>query len=227
MASLEYKTSKGGYDYDFVSPPKSLECPVCLLTLRDPHVISCCGNEFCQVCIERVQKDGKSCPLCNEPKFTTFLHKKLVREVNALVVRCPLKELGYDWEGELGQLQNHLNPAAGVVSSKGCGFAVVECSHQCGAQLQRRLVQEHEMEICPKRPIEIQVASLMHKCETITAENQQLRQELEKVQKIHREEVNQMKQELNQIKKTNEHLQKANQDMQKVCNELKKQCKCL
>ena len=48
---------KGGYDYEFESPPsKSLEYPVCLMTLRDPHVISCCGNEFCQVCIERVQK---------------------------------------------------------------------------------------------------------------------------------------------------------------------------
>ena len=60
--------------------PKSLECPVCLMTFRDPHVISCCGNEFCQVCIERVHRDGKPCPLCNEPNFTTMLHKKLVRE---------------------------------------------------------------------------------------------------------------------------------------------------
>ena len=64
-ATLEHK--KGGYDYEFVSPPpKSLECPVCLLTLRDPHVISCCSYEFCKVCIKHVQKDGKPCPLCDE-----------------------------------------------------------------------------------------------------------------------------------------------------------------
>ena len=143
--------SKGGYDYEFVTPPgKSLECPVCLLTLRDPHMISCCGNEFCQQCIERVQRDGKPCPLCNYPNFTTFLNKKLVREVNALVVRCPQKEQGCAWEGELGQLQSHLNPGTGVSASKGCGFVMVECSYQCGAHLQRRLLQEHEMEICPK-----------------------------------------------------------------------------
>ena len=106
---------KGGYDYEFVSPPpKSLECSVCLLTLRDPHVISCCGNEFCQACIERVKRDGKPCPLCNEQNFTTLLHKKLVREVNALVIHCPQKELGCEWEGELGQVQRHLNPGAGA-----------------------------------------------------------------------------------------------------------------
>ena len=88
-------TSKGGYDYEFVSPPdKSLECPVCFLTLREPHMISCCGNEFCQRCIDRIQRDGKPCPLCNEPNFTTMLNKKLVREVNALVIRCPQKEPG-------------------------------------------------------------------------------------------------------------------------------------
>ena len=67
---------KGGYDYEFVTPPdKSLECPVCLLTLRDPHMISCCGNEFYQRCIELVQRDGKPCPfICNDPNFTTFLN---------------------------------------------------------------------------------------------------------------------------------------------------------
>ena len=31
--------TKGGYGYDFVSPPpKSLECSICLLTMHDPHV---------------------------------------------------------------------------------------------------------------------------------------------------------------------------------------------
>ena len=134
-----FMEQKGGYDYEFVNPPpKSLECSVCLLTLRDPHVISCCGYEFCQVCIERVQRDSKPCPLCNEQDFSTMLQKKIVREVNALVIRCPQKELGCEWEGELGQLQRHLNPGAGVSSAEGCEFFIVECAYRCGAQLQRR-----------------------------------------------------------------------------------------
>ena len=216
-------TGKGGYDYDFVdAPPKSLECPVCLLTLRDPHVISCCGHEFCQQCIGRVERDGKPCPLCNEPTFTTFLHKKLVREVNALVVHCPQKEVGCEWQGELGQLEQHLNPGAGVSSNGGCGYAMVECSYQCGAYLQRRKVQEHEVDICSKRPIEIQVASLMRKFEVITAENKLLRKELSEVKELHRKELNEVKQELSEVKKINKELLKAQQDVWMTCYELKK-----
>ena len=211
---------KVGYDYDFVTaPPKSLECPVCLMTFRDPHVISCCGNEFCQLCIERVQRDGKPCPLCNEPNFTTFLHKKLVREVNGLVVRCPQKELGCEWEGELGQVEQHLNPGAGLSSSSGCGYVMVECRFQCGAHLQRQMVREHEMESCPKRPIEMQVASLMRKFEVITTENKMLKQELVEMKETY-------DQELTEIKRTNqkqqEELQKSLKEVQTCYNELKK-----
>ena len=194
MASLGCKKIEGGYDYEFESPPsKSLECPVCLLTLLDPHVISCCGNEFCQVCIERVKRDGKPCPLCNEPNFATFLHKKLVRKVNALVVFCPQKEQGCEWKGELGQLQSHLNPCprAGASPSEGCGYVVVSCAYKCGKQFQRRLLQEHEMESCPKRPQAqgIHIANLIRKVEAVTLENKFLRQEL----KAHKAEIEEIR----------------------------------
>ena len=202
-------------DYEFViPPPKSLECSICLLTLRDPHVISCCGNEFCQVCIERVKKDGKPCPLCNEQNFTTLLHKKLVREVNALVIRCPQKELGCEWEGELGQLQRHLNPGAGVSSAEGCEFFMVECAYRCGAQLQRRLIQEHEMEACPKQPIGMQVASLMKKFEAVATENRILKQELNETKKIHQQNLDEVKQKLDETKKMHQ------QDLDQVKQEL-------
>ena len=193
--------SKGGYDFEFVTaPPKSLECPVCLLTLRDPHVISCCGNEFCQVCIERVQRDGKSCPLCNAPEFMTFLHKKLVREVNSLVVHCSQKEAGCEWEGELGQLKQHLNPRSGASAcaashaSEGCGFVIIACPRQCGMELPRRMLAEHELEVCPKRPIEAQIASLVRKFEAVVIENQLLRKELDDVKQSHKEELDTLRQ---------------------------------
>ena len=205
MASGGTNTSKGGYDFEFVTaPPKSLECPVCLLTLRDPHVISCCGNEFCQRCIERVQRDRKPCPLCNEATFTTLLHKKLIREVNALVVRCPQKELGCEWKGELGQVQKHLNPGAGQDMGKGCGFVMVACSNGCGAELPRHMISQHEAEICPKRPIEMQIASLMQKFETVVTENQLLRKELGEIKRIHQEELDGLKQRCDELEKKND-----------------------
>ncbi len=65
--------NEGGYDCEFVRPPPDYfqtECSVCLLVLRDAHLASCCGQNFCKECIERVQKDGKGCPLCNKEGFT-------------------------------------------------------------------------------------------------------------------------------------------------------------
>ena len=40
-----------GYDYNmFIStPPESLQCPVCLLVLREPNQLTCCGVLICQV----------------------------------------------------------------------------------------------------------------------------------------------------------------------------------
>ena len=217
--------NKGGYDYEFVSPPpKSLECPVCLLILRDPHIISCCGNEFCQVCIERVKRDGKPCPLCNEQMFSTMLHKKLVREVNALVVRCPQKELGCEWEGELGQVQGHLYPKYGV--ENGCDYAIVTCSYNCGMQLQRQELREH---IYPKRPIGMQVASLLKRFDAIDAENRLLRQELDIAKKVHEKEMKKMKStyevEINQLRQELKQSQEAVKfEVSKTLKELKERC---
>jgi len=170
-------TSKGGFDCEFViAPPRSLECPVCLLTVREPHVISCCGNQFCRTCIQQILNDSKPCPLCSEPNFTTFLHKGVMREVNSLMVRCPQKEIGCDWEGELGQLQQHMNPGV-KTQGKGCGFVLVDCVYKCGEQFPRREIQEHELEECLRRPIEVQISSLARKLKGAVVENQFLKKD--------------------------------------------------
>ncbi|XP_064391100.1 TNF receptor-associated factor 4-like [Halichondria panicea] len=149
----------GGYDNDFVDqPPKSLECSICLLTLRNPMVISCCGNHYCEACIGQITNNRKPCPLCNSPDFTTFLHKGVAREVNALRVYCPKKAQGCDWQGELGQVDRHLNPTA---NSRGCGFVMVECKYKCGGLFERRVIASHETDDCANRLIELQVAFLL------------------------------------------------------------------
>ena len=47
----DLEVCNGGYDDQlFLDPaPESLQCPVCLLVLRDPHLLSCCGAHICQV----------------------------------------------------------------------------------------------------------------------------------------------------------------------------------
>ena len=47
----------GGYDEDIfiITPPDSLKCPVCLLVVRNPYLLSCCGVLICQVCFRVVR----------------------------------------------------------------------------------------------------------------------------------------------------------------------------
>ena len=164
-------TFKGGYDHEFVDiPPKLLECSICLLTLRNPHVTTCCGNHFCYSCINRINSTNKPCPLCNEPGFTTFLHKGVAREVNALKIYCPNKPQGCDWQGELGQVEKHLKPED-ESRENGCGFVVVDCKYKCGSQFQKKTIARHEMEECPQRPMEDQMAQLMKKFDLLTTES--------------------------------------------------------
>ena len=182
----------GGYDYEFVdAPPKSLECSICLLTLRDPHVVSCCGNHFCYSCINRINSSNKLCPLCNEPGFTTFLHKGVAREVNALKIYCPNKPQGCDWQGELGQVEKHLNPKD-KLRERRCGFVMVECKYTCGNRFYQRMIERHETEECPRRPMEVQMAHLMRKFESLATES---RAEIEAIRQESNAKIQAMKQE--------------------------------
>ena len=37
-------------DVKFIdSPPYSLQCPICLSVLKEPHLLSCCGSHMCKV----------------------------------------------------------------------------------------------------------------------------------------------------------------------------------
>ena len=124
--------------------------------------------------------------------FTNIrLHKERekIKVVNALVICCPQKELGCiiivsGRENWGSYIQGHLSPGAVVSPSEGCAYVVVPYAYQCGAQLQRRLLREHEMRSCPKQPIGKQIAhEIIHKMEDIVAENKLLRQELKEAHK--------------------------------------------
>lgn len=195
MAFSDAGSSRSGYDCDAAAPlpPRSIQCPICLQHLRNPHVISCCGNEFCEACIQRVKRDGRPCPVCQEPDFTTFLHKKLTREVNSMIIYCKHREKGCDWKGERRHLKAHLNPERAQGGSaplqKGCDYQSVACTY-CGERLQRRNIREHEVDICPKRPVEAKLESFKRMTEK---ENRRLQQELSSIKESHKKEIRMIK----------------------------------
>lgn len=146
---------KTGYDCEFVDPPPrqfQSECPICLQILREPHLISCCGYNFCAECIKRIEDDGKPCPLCNALDFNTMANKGLKRTLHEFHVCCPHRTQGCHWKGELGQLDKHLNfDPHPECQLEGCKFAQIQCLY-CSEDIQRDMVFNHQLKHCPQRP---------------------------------------------------------------------------
>ena len=108
----DWKEVSGGYDCKFVETPPSAfqtDCPVCRLVLRDPYQATCCGTSFCHTCSQRIKTGNNHCPTCRKDNFEVFPNKGLKRSIYQLRVFCTHRKGGCTWEGELGELEYHLN----------------------------------------------------------------------------------------------------------------------
>lgn len=144
------KRSGPGFECEFVEPPPKYfkpECPVCLHILREPYQATCCGNSFCQNCLEKVKNERKACPTCSTPNFVDFHNKGLQRMLYDFEVHCTHKSQGCEWTGELRELDNHLNSAPSANKSlEGCQFSVIDCPLSyagCEASCSRREMSDH------------------------------------------------------------------------------------
>ena len=125
-----------------------IECPICLqVMLKDPHLVTCCGHHFCGRCIRRAF--SQPCPLCKCPSYQAVVNKGLLRTINGLRVYCLNQAEGCEWEGDLIDLNGHLNKGNRV---DGCLYVEVDCYYKCSVKMKRHLLENHEKKACPRRP---------------------------------------------------------------------------
>ena len=95
---------------------------------------------------------GAPCPTCNEPRFDLFQNKGLQQPLYGFRVFCSNKESGCDWQGELGQLDQHLNlnPDNDKLSV-GCAYTEVMCLY-CNEPHPRHEIKYHQTSQCAERP---------------------------------------------------------------------------
>ena len=145
----------GGYDYDFVEEvPEELVCStICTKVLRDPHLTACCGQHFCNSCLEHwFKRQGKQvCPHCRKERFSHILDKPIKRRIDQLKVHCTNHKAGCKWVGEMSSLQTHLD------SDSGCGYVEVSCTNRCTFSfakikvMKRKDLARHLEQECLKR----------------------------------------------------------------------------
>lgn len=93
--------------YEFVNPSDDFRCPVTFDVLLNPHQTHCCGHQLSAETAIKLQREGKACPMCNEPHFTSSLDKHFRRKVNEQQVYCPNRKRGCKWMGQLGNVDSH------------------------------------------------------------------------------------------------------------------------
>ncbi len=144
-----------GFECEFVEQLPSFfqsECPICLLVLRDPYQVTCCGKSFCEDCIQLIKSANKPCPCCKKENFKRFPNLGLKQPLYSFNVYCCNKAKGCDWQGELGQLDQHLNLNPDEDKQLiGCAFAQVECLF-CDDVYERYQLENHQQAECLERP---------------------------------------------------------------------------
>ena len=86
-----------------------------------------------------------------------MLNKGMAREVQSLQVYCPNASTGCDWVGEIGSVENHLDPGVVKSSARLCQFETVVCSNKgCGEEMLRRDLAKHQNTVCRYRLVECQ-----------------------------------------------------------------------
>ena len=155
MAKKRLRKLYGGYDQEFIDEVSDrFICQICTKVLAEPHLAVCCGQHFCESCLnEWFKKQHKeSCPHCRagDEDFIHVINKGLRSEISQLKIRCSnwYQGKGCDWIGELGELKNHLE------SENGCGFVLVSCPNECSERLKRMDLDKHLHLECSLRPHE-------------------------------------------------------------------------
>ena len=76
--------------------------------LNDPHLVSCCGHNFCGPCIKKSRCRNEFCPLCKETTSSNYIKKGTQCNINSLRIYCINNKEGCKWKGELKHLSSHL-----------------------------------------------------------------------------------------------------------------------
>lgn len=95
------------FEFFVKSVNKDFYCLVSLEVMINTHQTDCCGNHVSADVSEGLAREGKPCPLCKAPVFTTRLDQYFQRIILDQRVRCPHGKVGCDWSGPLRELQQH------------------------------------------------------------------------------------------------------------------------
>ena len=178
QASAMPATAGGGrsvspdQEHDFLEePPRDYYCAVSLDLLLEPFQTGCCGHHLSREVVDRLQREGKPCPMCNRPNFPAVRDIYMQRKIKELQVRCRYNGGGCVWTGQLFDKDAHMRTCpkqpwscphcqfaglreAAQEHTEGCAQVPVHCPNQCEArQVPRCQLSVHLDRDCPLQQV--------------------------------------------------------------------------
>ena len=130
-------------------PPDDYICPVTAGLLVEANQTICCGSHLSESVSQELEKEGKPCPLCKNPKLESMKDLYFRKLIGKVRIYCIMKSLGCKWEGEVNSLEQHLSYG----SFEGeCKYVEVKCPYICFQLVQRQKIPNHMKNVCSKRP---------------------------------------------------------------------------
>uniref|UniRef100_A0A1I8GCA6 HTH_48 domain-containing protein n=1 Tax=Macrostomum lignano TaxID=282301 RepID=A0A1I8GCA6_9PLAT len=112
---------------------KKYECPVCGQVLRYPVQFEECGHRCCSSCLPDLLRVAPRCPIDQQTidKDKVYADKAFQKETDSL--------------------GSHI---------EGCDRMLTTCPMRCGVEFQKRFLEKHRLEDCPKRDIQCQFCEI-------------------------------------------------------------------
>jgi uncharacterized coiled-coil protein SlyX len=166
-------------EFDFVmQPSEDFFCPVTFELLLNPHQTTCCGHHLSEKAVNRLQREGKPCPMCKESKLVTIPDKFFKRKASAILIRCPYKGSECEWVGEVGGAKQHTTACpkrpwecehcdftstfdVGIQHVEQCTKYPVPCPNKCEiGTVPHCDVEKHRGTECPLEPVACRFADV-------------------------------------------------------------------
>ncbi len=148
--------------YQFVGTvPEDSICSICADTLTDPVIVECCGQLFCEECLERWLQRKKSCPHCRGIQLKYIKNRRMTRMINCFKIYCPNCSKGCEVIITVSECSTHLET---------CLFEEVPCTNNCGVRMLRKKVKNHTTNECLNRTVICQYCNEEGMYKDITAE---------------------------------------------------------
>ena len=129
--------------------------------------MNCCGQQFCEHCLEKWLLKNKTCPHCRSANFSHIFMHPTSRKIGNLKVYCPNKQHGCKVALKISEYEQHLS----TTDDRGCLYVKLKCQNNCTAEVFRGEMLTHIWNECPKRLVACSLCSLVGDHDYITGDH--------------------------------------------------------